>query len=214
MIDSRNDRYSRMIDVPEMIETQDMIDVPKMIDTLEMNDKGICNCCADCGTDCEVPFVPKHDRPVYCSDCFRQKNQETLMMIDSQEMIENQDIRDDRYSRNDRQRNDRRMIDVLQEMNHVQKTQKRQIPKKQESFYSNGSDKFYESLKEKLFEILGGKFVLAVDSEMKEPWDLVINYDDEAFDDIQKRWCCIIVGKIHFRTRTCKRRTQGSLFEL
>ncbi|MGB0856002.1 MAG: CxxC-x17-CxxC domain-containing protein, partial [Nitrosopumilus sp.] len=28
--------------------------------------------CADCGTQCEIPFVPKHDRPVYCSDCFRK----------------------------------------------------------------------------------------------------------------------------------------------
>jgi len=29
--------------------------------------------------------------------------------------------------------------------------------KKQESFFANGSDKFYETIKEKLFEILGGK---------------------------------------------------------
>ena len=27
--------------------------------------------CADCGNECEIPFVPKHDRPVYCSDCFK-----------------------------------------------------------------------------------------------------------------------------------------------
>ena len=26
--------------------------------------------CAQCGTDTMVPFVPKGDRPVYCSDCF------------------------------------------------------------------------------------------------------------------------------------------------
>ena len=28
--------------------------------------------CADCGKDTEVPFQPREDRPVYCSDCFRQ----------------------------------------------------------------------------------------------------------------------------------------------
>jgi CxxC-x17-CxxC domain-containing protein len=26
--------------------------------------------CAQCGKDCQVPFQPRTDRPVYCSDCF------------------------------------------------------------------------------------------------------------------------------------------------
>jgi len=26
--------------------------------------------CSDCGKECEVPFKPKADRPVYCKDCF------------------------------------------------------------------------------------------------------------------------------------------------
>jgi len=26
--------------------------------------------CAACGKECEVPFQPRGDRPVYCSDCF------------------------------------------------------------------------------------------------------------------------------------------------
>ena len=26
--------------------------------------------CASCGKDAEVPFVPRGDRPVYCSDCY------------------------------------------------------------------------------------------------------------------------------------------------
>ena len=26
--------------------------------------------CAQCGIDTTVPFVPRGDRPVYCSDCF------------------------------------------------------------------------------------------------------------------------------------------------
>lgn len=29
--------------------------------------------CAQCGKDCEVPFRPSGDRPVYCSDCFEQR---------------------------------------------------------------------------------------------------------------------------------------------
>ena len=26
--------------------------------------------CSECGAACEVPFVPRGDRPVYCSSCF------------------------------------------------------------------------------------------------------------------------------------------------
>lgn len=28
--------------------------------------------CAECGKDTEVPFQPRGDKPVYCSDCFRK----------------------------------------------------------------------------------------------------------------------------------------------
>ncbi|TAK35103.1 MAG: zinc-binding protein [Chloroflexota bacterium] len=28
--------------------------------------------CAACGAQTEVPFLPREDRPVYCSDCYRQ----------------------------------------------------------------------------------------------------------------------------------------------
>ena len=26
--------------------------------------------CASCGAECEVPFEPRQDRPVYCSSCY------------------------------------------------------------------------------------------------------------------------------------------------
>ena len=26
--------------------------------------------CAECGKEAKVPFVPKNDRPIYCSECF------------------------------------------------------------------------------------------------------------------------------------------------
>lgn len=29
--------------------------------------------CADCRKDCEVPFRPSGDRPVYCKDCFAKR---------------------------------------------------------------------------------------------------------------------------------------------
>ena len=36
--------------------------------------RAICN---DCGNSCEVPFRPTGDKPVYCSDCFRNKNSDS-----------------------------------------------------------------------------------------------------------------------------------------
>ena len=32
--------------------------------------------CGDCGTDCQVPFQPKQDRPVYCRECFQKHKPE------------------------------------------------------------------------------------------------------------------------------------------
>ena len=29
--------------------------------------------CAECGKECEVPFKPSQDRPVYCRECFQKK---------------------------------------------------------------------------------------------------------------------------------------------
>ena len=26
--------------------------------------------CANCGAETTVPFIPKNDRPIYCSECF------------------------------------------------------------------------------------------------------------------------------------------------
>jgi len=31
--------------------------------------------CAECGKPCHVPFEPRNDRPVYCSECFAAKKQ-------------------------------------------------------------------------------------------------------------------------------------------
>jgi CxxC-x17-CxxC domain-containing protein len=28
--------------------------------------------CADCGSECEVPFQPKEGKPVYCRDCYQK----------------------------------------------------------------------------------------------------------------------------------------------
>ena len=32
--------------------------------------------CADCGNECEIPFEPRNDKPVYCNDCFQDHKPE------------------------------------------------------------------------------------------------------------------------------------------
>jgi len=105
--------------------------------------------CADCGNQCTVPFVPRSNKPVYCSDCFRQHKPD--------------DSRDDRRSGNDRYSRDDRGSRSSYGRESSRGNSRSRSPrndkfsKKQESFFANGSDKFYETIKEKLFEILGGK---------------------------------------------------------
>jgi CxxC-x17-CxxC domain-containing protein len=34
--------------------------------------------CSDCGRKCEIPFKPTTDRPIYCSDCFKNHGAESF----------------------------------------------------------------------------------------------------------------------------------------
>ncbi|MCV0431072.1 CxxC-x17-CxxC domain-containing protein [Nitrosopumilus sp.] len=102
--------------------------------------------CSDCGTECEVPFVPRTNKPVYCNDCFR----------DNKSQDSGRD-RNDRYSRDDRGSRLSSRRESNRDNSKPNKPRSDKFLKKQESFYANGSDKFYETIKEKLYEILGGK---------------------------------------------------------
>ncbi|HSB50276.1 MAG TPA: CxxC-x17-CxxC domain-containing protein, partial [Nitrosopumilaceae archaeon] len=31
--------------------------------------------CGDCGNECQIPFKPKDDRPVYCRECYQNHRQ-------------------------------------------------------------------------------------------------------------------------------------------
>ena len=99
--------------------------------------------CSDCGDECQVPFVPRTNKPVYCSDCFRQHKPD--------------DSGSDRYSRDDRGSKSSYRRESSRDNSRSKKSRNDKFLKKQEKFYSNGSDKFYETVKEKLYEILGGK---------------------------------------------------------
>ena len=43
--------------------------------------------CAECGNDAMVPFRPRGDRPVYCSDCFQQDAHRVFVRFLSQPLL-------------------------------------------------------------------------------------------------------------------------------
>lgn len=83
--------------------------------------------CGDCGASCQIPFEPRHNKPVLCNDCFKKSKP-----------------RDERSSRRGPQRRDR-------------KEKSRDASFRKNKYFEGGSDTFYSNLRGKLFEILGGK---------------------------------------------------------
>ena len=111
--------------------------------------------CADCGDQCTVPFIPRSNKPVYCSDCFRKYKPD-----DSGNDRQSRDDRGSRYSRDDRgsrYSRDDRGSRQSRDNSRSSRGRSDKVLRKQESFYSGGSAKFNESLQKKLYEILGGK---------------------------------------------------------
>ncbi len=140
--------------------------------------------CADCGTECQVPFVPRTDKPVFCSDCFRQNKPQ-----DSGNDRYSRDDRGSRYSRDDR--GSRSSRDNFRS----KKSKTDKFLKKQDSFYSGGSEKFYESLKEKLFEILGGKVCSSCGFRDERALGFSHTADDVTFDSITRGGAASSWGK-------------------
>ncbi|HEY5736052.1 MAG TPA: CxxC-x17-CxxC domain-containing protein [Nitrosopumilus sp.] len=117
----------------------------------ESRDESTTVTCSDCGTECTVPFVPRTNKPVYCSDCFRQNKPQ-----DSGNDRYSRDDRGSRYSRDDRSSSSSSRRESRSSA-RPSKPRSDKFLRKQESFFSGGSDKFFETIKEKLYEILGGK---------------------------------------------------------
>ena len=125
--------------------------------------------CADCSVECQIPFVPRTDRPVYCSDCFRKNNPR-----------DSESYRDDRRSKSVH----------LREYNGSESRSKKpkndKFLKKQERFYSNGSDKFYAGIKEKLFEILGGKICSSCGFKDERALGISYVFGDDSSEDPER----------------------------
>ena len=57
--------------------------------------------CSDCGQECEVPFKPSKDRPVYCRDCFMKQKGKTPKKEGSEEESESEEFKDESGSEDD-----------------------------------------------------------------------------------------------------------------
>lgn len=119
--------------------------------------------CDDCGIEFDLPFLPKFDKPVYCRECFRKNHSQYLD--------------NDRFSKNDKGQSRTKEF--------KSKSQEKFL-KKQESLFSGGSEKFYNSLKEKLFEILGGKICSRCGFSDERVLGFKNIYDEESFDNIRR----------------------------
>ena len=120
--------------------------------------------CDTCKQKCEIPFKPKYDFPVYCSDCFRK--------LKSKGSDFSEDVHPKRFDRINKER-------------YRQNSKKERSQKKIEDIYAGGSEKFYTTLREKLFEILGGK--VCSTCGFKDERALGFRQiHEEAFDPIQR----------------------------
>ena len=148
--------------------------------------------CSDCGNECKLPFEPKFNKPVYCSECFeknepRKSNRSNFDR--DRPRSRNQEFQRPRYERDNRSRSrDYDFRKPRQDRDDYQskKPKLSKLQKKQDSFYSNGSEKFYESLKEKLFEILGGKVCSSCGFKDQRALGFTHIFDDDVFDRIRR----------------------------
>jgi CxxC-x17-CxxC domain-containing protein len=171
VLDKINHKMTEVQDIPEMTEVQDIPemtevqDIPEMTEVQDIPEMRFSAKCDNCGDDCDLPFKPKFDRPVYCSECFAKTK------------LKEEEYEEDDWSRNDRSIKPRETF--------RDKPKKLKSLKKMESFYSGGSEKFYNTLKEKLFEILGGKVCSSCGFKDEKALGFK-NTVDDSFDSIQR----------------------------
>lgn len=68
--------------------------------------------CAQCGNECEVPFRPSGDRPVYCSNCFEKRSNADGNLRDS-------DRRDQRKPRFEEKPNSQLSEQILEQLRNL-----------------------------------------------------------------------------------------------
>ena len=54
--------------------------------------------CADCKKECEIPFKPSGDRPVYCKECFAERKKGNLFNVNRDNRPEEREVSRERRS--------------------------------------------------------------------------------------------------------------------
>lgn len=54
--------------------------------------------CADCNKECEIPFKPSGDRPIYCKECFSKRKGGSLFKANRDNRPEERDFSRQRHS--------------------------------------------------------------------------------------------------------------------
>ena len=54
--------------------------------------------CADCSKECEIPFKPSGDRPVYCKECFSKRREGSMFNANRDNRPEERDFSRERRS--------------------------------------------------------------------------------------------------------------------
>ena len=127
--------------------------------------------CGDCGDECQIPFKPKYDRPVYCKKCFQDhKPQERSGGSGfNRGSSYGRNDRGSNYGRNDRgSRYNRNQSRFQRDRTPIHDRDnfrgKKYSSNRDESYlknpienYSDSPNSFYSTLRSKLFTVLGEK---------------------------------------------------------
>jgi CxxC-x17-CxxC domain-containing protein len=144
--------------------------------------------CGDCGDECQIPFKPRDNRPVYCRECFKDhKPQESSG--DSRFNRDSSYGRKERSSRYDqgtsRFQRDRNPIHKRDNFGSKQDAPNREKPYGKNSF-DNDSNSFYSTLRNKLFSVLGEKKCANCGFEDERALGFEQTDDVSSFDYIQR----------------------------
>jgi len=79
--------------------------------------------CADCNKECEIPFKPSGDRPVYCKECFSKRKKGNLFNANRDNRPEERDF--PREHRSDKRQAEKRQRPVKEKKSFFARRKKR-----------------------------------------------------------------------------------------
>jgi len=150
--------------------------------------------CGDCGNECQIPFKPKYDRPVYCKECF-QNHKPQEHSGGSRFSRGSSYGRGASYGRNYRssgynqgQTRFQRDRTPINSRDNFRTT--KYPPNRDESYRKNSRDNnsisFYSTLRKKLFAILGEKKCVNCGFDDERALGFSPTDDVTSFDYIQR----------------------------